>query len=268
MERLLEASRNSRKLLEAYHRIFADKFARLFGKKKQIQGTVFEDFFNENILPMLNKISLELNKPIPEVVINNPQRFMIMSDEIEDVFQGILNHLIRNAMDHGIEAADVRVAKRKPPQGRLTIDINIDADKKLTILLRDDGQGLNLSRIYQLGRDKGMLPMQPSPEELLAIIFKPGFSTAHTTTLISGRGIGMDAVRYYSNSLGSSFELVPDRPIDQDMLDRIRDPEAAPVYLTFFFQAIGSLKKSGKHPATGDRDNNQELPTLKTRRLA
>jgi two-component system chemotaxis sensor kinase CheA len=107
-----------------------------------------------------------------------------------------LTHMIRNALDHGIEPPDVRVAAGKEACGTLTLRAFHEAGS-VVVQVADDGAGLSRARILARAREAGLIAeaATPTDAELQALIFAPGFSTAETVTTLSGRGVGMDVVR-------------------------------------------------------------------------
>jgi two-component system, chemotaxis family, sensor kinase CheA len=121
-----------------------------------------------------------------------------------------LLHLIRNALDHGIESRDVRVAGGKPARGRIDLRARRSGDKIL-IELSDDGRGIDPDAIRHVARERGIhrgdLLDAMSRDEAINLIFSPGFSTAGTITDVSGRGVGMDAVRAAVERLGGRVSL-------------------------------------------------------------
>jgi two-component system chemotaxis sensor kinase CheA len=134
-----------------------------------------------------------------------------------------LMHLVRNSMDHGIEKADVRLARGKPAEGTIYLNAYHDSGS-IVIEVGDDGGGLNRERILAKAIDKGLVaPGQQLPDdEVYNLIFAAGFSTADQVTNLSGRGVGMDVVRKNIEALrGSiSIESVP----EQGSTMRIRLP--------------------------------------------
>ena len=108
---------------------------------------------------------------------------------------GPLEHLLRNAVAHGIETPEVRLQHGKSEAGLIAIHVRRNEDE-LQIDLTDDGSGLDLDAIAERGRQLGLLPPdgQPGTDTLARLIFHPGFSTAHDVSTVSGRGIGMDIV--------------------------------------------------------------------------
>lgn len=109
-----------------------------------------------------------------------------------------LIHMIRNALDHGIEPPDSREEAGKPPTGKVTLHID-KAGKWLTLKLKDDGKGLDPDTLRELAVSKGLLTLSESSAlsdaEAQELIFRPGFTTAAEVSDVSGRGVGMDAVR-------------------------------------------------------------------------
>ncbi|HMW17935.1 MAG TPA: chemotaxis protein CheA [Accumulibacter sp.] len=119
-----------------------------------------------------------------------------------------LMHLVRNAIDHGIEAADVRIARGKSPTGTLRLNAFHDSGS-IVIQVIDDGGGLPKEKIRQKAIDKGLIDAGAtlSDHELVNLIFEAGFSTAEKVTNISGRGVGMDVVRRNIQNLRGSIDV-------------------------------------------------------------
>ena len=119
-----------------------------------------------------------------------------------------LMHLVRNAMDHGIETCDMRLAAGKPAAGTLRIAASHDAGGIL-ISISDDGRGIDRERVLYRARERGLVApgVTPNDGDLLALIFEPGFSTAEQVTNLSGRGVGMDVVRRNVESLRGRIDL-------------------------------------------------------------
>lgn len=120
-----------------------------------------------------------------------------------------LTHLIRNSIDHGIESTEKRIAAGKDPVGRLKLSAE-QRGSHVVIELSDDGGGINRERVLQKAIERNLIPAdaQLSDEEVDQLIFLPGFSTADTVTSISGRGVGMDAVRATIAEMGGLVGLV------------------------------------------------------------
>lgn len=134
-----------------------------------------------------------------------------------------LTHLIRNALDHGIETAEERQAAGKPVKGVVRLNAYHDSGN-VVIEVQDDGKGLNPGRIREKAIEKGLLnpTEQPDDQALYQLIFAPGFSTADSITNLSGRGVGMDVVKRNIDALRGSIEL--DSVPGQGCCVRIRLP--------------------------------------------
>ncbi|SMF94112.1 two-component system, chemotaxis family, sensor kinase CheA [Methylomagnum ishizawai] len=119
-----------------------------------------------------------------------------------------LMHLVRNSLDHGIEAPHERVAAGKPDTGLVLLNA-YHRGGNIVIEVSDDGRGLDASRIFAKAVERGLLEPQahPPPAQLYDLIFHPGFSTAEQVTEVSGRGVGMDVVRRNIEALGGRIEL-------------------------------------------------------------
>jgi two-component system chemotaxis sensor kinase CheA len=119
-----------------------------------------------------------------------------------------LMHIVRNALDHGIERPEERIAAGKAPSGRLVMSAYHDCGQ-VVIQIADDGRGLARERILAKAIERGIVAPGTvlADKEILALIFAPGFSTAESVTSLSGRGVGMDVVRRNIESLRGSVEL-------------------------------------------------------------
>jgi two-component system chemotaxis sensor kinase CheA len=118
-------------------------------------------------------------------------------DVVEGLFEP-LTHLLRNAVDHGVETPEARLAQGKPARGRIVLGAD-QAGGEMRIRIRDDGQGIDPERLRASARDRKLVGPDRlralTDQEALELIFLPGFSTAGRVTSLSGRGVGMDAVR-------------------------------------------------------------------------
>lgn len=119
-----------------------------------------------------------------------------------------LTHLVRNAIDHGIEPAEIRLACGKPAQGKLRLNAYHDSGS-IVIEVADDGGGLKRERIQAKAIERGLIkPDQVlSDQEIYNLIFEPGFSTAEEVSNLSGRGVGMDVVRRNITALRGTIEI-------------------------------------------------------------
>jgi two-component system chemotaxis sensor kinase CheA len=136
-----------------------------------------------------------------------------------------LTHLVRNSVDHGIEAADVRKAKGKPAEGVLTLRARHESGQ-VVVEVADDGAGIDPAAIGAKAVERGLISADAlnrmGAQDLLQLIFLPGFSTAAAVTNVSGRGVGMDVVKTNIESIGGTIE-VESQPGDGTVM-RLRIP--------------------------------------------
>ncbi|MCE5284766.1 MAG: chemotaxis protein CheA [Pelosinus sp.] len=156
---------------------------------------------------MVRDLSRELNKEINLIVQGEETELdRTVIDEIGDP----LVHLLRNSVDHGIEHPDERQAKGKNPVGEVRLIARHEGNNVI-ILVEDDGKGINPEVIKKKAVSKGLITQQEADKmdanEAVRIVFLPGFSTAEVVTDVSGRGVGMDAVKNKIESLGGMVDV-------------------------------------------------------------
>jgi len=197
----------------------------------------------------LPSLARELGKEPPVVRVEDRQ--IVVHNQIAPLLKNLFTHLLRNSMDHGLEPAADRQAAGKPAAGLIQLDMALDA-QHLQIRLRDDGRGLALSRIRARAVEHALLTAEEakSDADVAQTIFRSGFSTAEQVTEVSGRGVGMDAVRGFLQKEGGeiqirflddnagadyrAFELVVSLParfgtqLDHDVIDRLAASGVAP----------------------------------------
>ena len=119
-----------------------------------------------------------------------------------------LEHMLRNAVAHGLEMPDARRAANKAEEGTVRIAVRREGSE-VVLEVGDDGSGINLSAIQQRALQRGLLAAdaQPSDSELRELIFQPGFSTAESVSRLAGRGVGMDVVASEIRQLGGSIDI-------------------------------------------------------------
>ncbi|MBX9562007.1 chemotaxis protein CheA [Aeromonas hydrophila] len=154
---------------------------------------------------VVRDVSHELDKDIALVITGGDTE---LDKSVVEKIGDPLMHLVRNAMDHGIESADRRVAAGKPARGTLTLNAYHDSGS-IVIEIQDDGAGLNKARILQKAQERGLVTTNATltDQEIYQLIFEPGFSTAEAITNLSGRGVGMDVVKRNIQALRGSVEL-------------------------------------------------------------
>lgn len=154
---------------------------------------------------VVRDVSLELGKDIDlQISGADTELDKTVVEKIGDP----LMHLLRNAMDHGIESPEVRQAAGKPLKGSLSLNAYHDSGS-IVIEIVDDGAGLDRERILHKARERGLLAATatPSDQDIYNLIFEPGFSTAAAVTNLSGRGVGMDVVKRNITALRGSVDL-------------------------------------------------------------
>ncbi len=172
-----------------------------------------------------------------------------VSGQNTDLDKGILDalaeplmHLVRNAVDHGVEDAEERIAAGKPARG--TIYLNAyHQGTQVVIEVRDDGRGIDLAHIRTLAVEKGVLKADEvqrlSDSEALNLIFEPGFSTAAAVTEVSGRGVGMDVVRTVLDRLKGTVHISSNK--GRGTTIQLRAPLTLASIQTLLFRVGGRL---------------------------
>ncbi|MDF1872057.1 chemotaxis protein CheA [Vannielia sp.] len=119
-----------------------------------------------------------------------------------------LTHMVRNAVDHGLENTDGRLAAGKSADGIVTLTA-AHKSGRVVLEVKDDGSGINRERVKQIAEDKGLIPpgVQMQDQEIDNLLFLPGFSTATEVSDLSGRGVGMDVVRSAIQALGGRVTI-------------------------------------------------------------
>ncbi|EOC99262.1 chemotaxis protein CheA [Caldisalinibacter kiritimatiensis] len=120
-----------------------------------------------------------------------------------------LNHLIRNAVDHGIEAPKQRRELGKAPEGKITLDA-YHQQGNIIIEITDDGRGIDKEKVLNKAREKGLIEVNQelNEQEIYSLIFRPGFSTKQEVSDISGRGVGLDVVKTNINNIRGNIEIL------------------------------------------------------------
>jgi two-component system chemotaxis sensor kinase CheA len=156
---------------------------------------------------LMRDLSRELGKPM-ELTLEGKD--IELDRSILDEIGEVLVHMLRNAADHGIEGPEERRRLGKPATGTVRLEARRDKNQVL-ISVEDDGGGVRLDKVRSSAVRKGLLSREQADaldeEQALALIFSPGFSTAEQVTAVSGRGVGMDAVKSKVESLGGNLRL-------------------------------------------------------------
>ena len=153
---------------------------------------------------LCQSLGRQLGKPLHPVTIEGGD-FPVLPDQFEPLASALV-HLVRNMVDHGIESPDERLAAKKDANGLIQIRITREADA-LFMVFSDDGRGIDPAKIIAKAQQLNVMPAGGQPDEAAALelIFLPGFSTAEAITELSGRGVGLSAVKEAVTRLGGTI---------------------------------------------------------------
>jgi two-component system, chemotaxis family, sensor kinase CheA len=154
---------------------------------------------------VVHDVSRELGKDIELIITGEDTE---LDKTVVEQINDPLTHLVRNAVDHGIEPAETRVARGKPAKGTVRLNAYHDSGA-IVIEIADDGGGLKRDRILAKAVERGLVPagVALSDREIYNLIFEPGFSTAEAVTNLSGRGVGLDVVKRNVTALRGSIDV-------------------------------------------------------------
>ena len=186
---LLQQARINREVQQELMRIRAVPFSNL----------------NERLYRIVRQTSRELDKKA-ELVIEGAEAELDRS--VLERIGAPLEHMLRNALGHGIEAPAARVAAGKPEAGRISIALRQEGNE-IALIVSDDGAGLDLEKLRRKGLEMGLLQPgeAPNDSQLAQLIFASGLSTAEVVTELSGRGVGMDVVRNEISAIGGRVDI-------------------------------------------------------------
>ena len=170
-----------------------------------------EGLFNK-MKRLVRDVSLKMNKKVNLLVSGQETE---MDKNVIDEISDPLVHILRNAIDHGIELPEDRIAKGKEEIGTVSLSARYEGNEIL-IIVEDDGAGIKRDIVLKKAEEKGLLkgpPESMTDKEIFALVFEPGFSTAKQVTDISGRGVGMDVVKKNLEKLRGSIDVnsAPDK---------------------------------------------------------
>lgn len=187
----------------------------------QLTGDVEEKLTRLRMLPLRN-ITARLHRTVRVTAerCQKPVNFIIDGESTEldktalEEMAGPLDHILRNAIDHGLEIPELRVASGKTAEGTITLRAYSEG-AQVVLQIRDDGQGLNPDRVLEKARRMGVFTEEEvnnlSETELYNLIFMPGFSTASEVSDISGRGVGLDVVKSAVSKMRGTLSVSSER---------------------------------------------------------
>jgi chemosensory pili system protein ChpA (sensor histidine kinase/response regulator) len=160
---------------------------------------------NERLYRTVRQSARELDKKV-ELTVEGAE--VEIDRGVLDKIGAPLEHMLRNALAHGIEAPAARAAAGKPESGRISIALRQEANE-MVLILSDDGAGLNFERLRRKGLDMGLIAEgeEKSEAELAQLIFISGLSTAEAVTELAGRGVGMDVVKSEISAIGGRVDI-------------------------------------------------------------
>lgn len=191
----------------------------LFSRRSaNLSDRLYQEVINSHMRPfadgvqafprMVRDLARQLDKQIKLEIIGKSTE---VDRDILEKIEGPLTHLLRNAIDHGIESVAERQAAGKPPEGKIRLEATHRAGM-LLITVSDDGRGIHLEKIREAVVDKQLVSADMATRlteaELLEFLFLPGFSTGAAVTEISGRGVGLDVVQSMVQSVGGTVRAV------------------------------------------------------------
>ena len=208
-------------VLEVLYSNFED-FKLSLREEENIDSTVIEALKSkcEKLLELPVKYSFNKFRPVVKEVaesLHKKIKFKLTGDQGSlgkdklYLLQDSMMHLVRNSLDHGIEAPEVRSAKGKPEAGTVEIECSSKNPKFLRVIIRDDGGGIDVEKICNKGVQQGLINKDQvkkmSEKEKLELIFASTLSTKEEVSDLSGRGVGMDVVKKNLEEIGSKIEI-------------------------------------------------------------
>lgn len=186
---LVQQSRVNTELQEGLMRTQLEPFSKMIPRLRRI----------------VRQVAAEVGKQVELEVVNAEGE---LDRNVLDRMVAPLEHMLRNAVDHGIETPAEREAANKSPQGRITLFLAREGGE-VVLRLSDDGKGIATEAVKEKAISKGLMKPDAvlSDNEIMQFIFRPGFSTASKVTQISGRGVGMDVVNSEIKQLGGNMKI-------------------------------------------------------------
>jgi ligand-binding sensor domain-containing protein/HPt (histidine-containing phosphotransfer) domain-containing protein len=165
-----------------------------------------------DIIASLASIAAQLGKRTPLVKISADKIYI--KDSTQEVMHDIFAHILRNCIDHGLETTEERIHASKRESGSIVINATLN-QTALTVSVQDDGRGLNIPSLFKKGVQLGKWHQHETPDvaDIAQLIFESGVSTKDAVSDISGRGIGLDAVKQFVEGQGGSVSLMLHREL-------------------------------------------------------
>ncbi|GAC1575426.1 MAG: hypothetical protein NVS4B1_00610 [Ktedonobacteraceae bacterium] len=187
----------------------------VFARENRLSTTLQDRLMKTRLVP-LSTMTPRLYRAARAVALKQHKEFefLLEGEETEidrtvvEEIAGPLLHLIRNAVNHGIESPEVRIQRGKTPKGQITLAASYEGNQ-VVITVREDGQGIEPEQVRHVAIARGLIRPEHvlSENELIELIFRPGFSTAEVLSEESGRGVGLDVVRDSVSRLRGTIEV-------------------------------------------------------------
>ena len=158
---------------------------------------------NERLYRIVRQTARELDKKADLVIEGSDVE---LDRSVLERIGAPLEHMLRNAIAHGLETPEQRIAAGKPDTGKIVITLRQESNE-IALILSDDGKGLDLARLRAKGEQMGILHGEPSEAQLAQLIFVSGLSTAETVSEVAGRGVGMDVVKNEITAIAGRIEI-------------------------------------------------------------
>lgn len=186
--------------VESFERLISELRDGVLGLRMVPIGTMFTRFHR-----LIRDLSGELDKEVELVTAGDETE---LDKSVIDQLGDALIHILRNSMDHGLESPDVREATGKARKGTLRLAASHEGTQ-VVIRITDDGRGIDLAAVRRKAIAQGMIhpDEELTEQETIALVTRPGFSTAAAVTQLSGRGVGMDVVKRTIESLRGSLAI-------------------------------------------------------------
>ncbi|MBL8482341.1 MAG: response regulator, partial [Rhodocyclaceae bacterium] len=164
------------------------------------------DTLSDRLYRIVRQAAKEMSKKVNLDVRGGQTEF---DREVLEKMTGPIEHLVRNAVAHGIETVDLRARRGKPETGQITLHVGQEGNE-VYLEMSDDGGGLDFDAIRRRAVERGLLAADAEPDtaHLTSLIFEPGFTTMQQLSELAGRGVGMDVVKSETTALGGRLEVV------------------------------------------------------------
>ncbi|MGH8668166.1 MAG: hybrid sensor histidine kinase/response regulator, partial [Burkholderiales bacterium] len=164
---------------------------------------------NERLYRIVRQSARDLDKKV-ELTVEGAE--LELDRSVLERIGAPLEHMLRNALAHGLESPEARSAAGKPEEGRISLTLRQESNE-IALILGDDGAGIDADRLHQKAIERGIVPadQQLSEAERLQLVFASGLSTSDSVTQLSGRGVGMDVVRSEIAAIGGRIDIATTR---------------------------------------------------------